>query len=341
MKDIATELGISIGTVSKVLRDHPDISREMRERVRARIQELNYRPNLTARALVTGRTHSIGLVVPDLVHPFFGEVAAGLSKVLSKKGYCLIISSCGEESDLENRAIDQLLARRVDALILASSQRDWSFLDRMEEHKTPVVLIDRRPPDRKVNFVGVSDEEIGRIATEHLIEIGCKRIAHIGGSGISTAVGRLRGYREALERHGFAFNPQYAITREHADESSDASGYEAMRELLGLKRRPDGVFCYNDPTAMGAMQAAIEQGVRIPQDLAIVGSGNVRYSKFLRVPLSSVDQQSQEIGDRAAKLALKLIGSNGGGKPGAILLASHLVARDSSARGSKMQRQKT
>ena len=84
-------------------------------------------------------------------------------------------------------------------------------------------------------------------------------------------MGRLRGYREALERHGFAFNPQYAITREHADESSDASGYEAMRELLGLKRRPDGVFCYNDPTAMGAMQAAIEQGVRIPQDLAIVG----------------------------------------------------------------------
>ena len=326
------ELGISIGTVSKVLRDHPDISQEMRERVRARIQELNYRPNLTARALVTGRTHTIGLVVPDLVHPFFGEVAAGLSKVLSKKGYSLIISSCGEESDLENRAIDQLVARRVDALILASSQRDWRFLDHLEQHKTPVVLIDRRPPDRKVNFVGVSDEEIGCIATEHLIEMGCKRIAHIGGSGISTAVGRLHGYRDALEHHGFVFNPQYAISREHADESSDASGYEAMRELLGLKRRPDGVFCYNDPTAMGAMQAAIEQGVRIPQDLAIVGSGNVRYSKFLRVPLSTVDQQSQEIGDRAAKLALKLIESKGGGKPSAILLASHLVARASSAR---------
>jgi LacI family transcriptional regulator len=341
MKDIATELGISIGTVSKVLRDHPDISQEMRERVRARIQELNYRPNLTARALVTGRTNTIGLVVPDLVHPFFGEVAAGLSKGLRKKAYSLIISSCDEETDLENRAIDQLLARRVDALILASSQRDWGFLDHLEAHKTPVVLIDRRPPDRKVNFVGVSDEEIGRIATEHLIEIGCKRIAHIGGSAISTAMGRLRGYRVALENHGFAFDPQYAISREHADESSDASGYEAMRELLGLRRRPDGVFCYNDPTAMGAMQAAIEQGVRIPQDLAIVGSGNVRYSKFLRVPLSTVDQQSQEIGDRAAKLALRLIEAKGSGKPSSILLASHLVARDSSARRSKSYGPKT
>jgi LacI family transcriptional regulator len=304
----------------------------MRERVRARIQELNYRPNLMARALATGRTHTIGLVVPDLIHPFFGEVAAGLSKVLGKKGYSLIISSSEEESDLENRAVDQLLARRVDALILASSQRDWLFLDHLEEQMTPVVLIDRRPSGRKVNFVGVSDEAIGRIATEHLIEVGCKRIAHIGGPEISTAVGMLRGYRETLERHGFAFDPHYEIGREHADESSDSSGYEAMRELLAQKRRPDGVFCFNDPTAMGAMQAALEQGVRIPQDLAIVGAGNVRYAKFLRVPLSTVDHQSHEIVDRAAKLALKLIESKGAGKPSAILLTAHLVVRDSSAR---------
>ena len=125
MKDIASDLGISIGTVSKVLRDHPDISAEIRERVRERIQELNYRPNLTARALVTGRTYTIGLVVPDLVHPFFGEVASGMSKVLARK----VIPDhflFGEESELEHREVDQLLARRVDALILASSQRDWS-----------------------------------------------------------------------------------------------------------------------------------------------------------------------------------------------------------------------
>lgn len=332
MKDIAQELGISIGTVSKVLRDHPDISPETRERVSKRMRELNYRPNLTARALVTGRTHTIGLVVPDLVHPFFGEVAGGLSKLLRKKGYSLIISCCEEDLELENRAIDQLLARRVDALIVASSQTDSEFFHDLETQKTPFVWIDRRPEGGKVNFVGVNDEEIGRMATEHLIEMGCRRIAHIGGPGISTAVGRLRGYRQALERHGLPVDPMYVISRTHADEASDTTGYEAMHQLLAAKRAPDGVFCYNDPTAMGAMQAAIEKGMRIPQDLAMIGSGNVRYAKFLRVPLSTIDQQSEEIGDRAAKLALRLIESKTRPRPNTILLTPRLVVRESSAR---------
>ena len=154
---------------------------------------MNYRPNLAARALVTGRTHTVGLVVPDLVHPFFGEVAGGLSKVLRKKGYGLIISSSDEDAELENRAIDQLLARRVDALIVASSQLDADFYHQIESQKIPFVLIDRHPENSSVNFVGVNDEEVGRMATEHLIQMGCKRIAHIGGPGISTALGRLKG----------------------------------------------------------------------------------------------------------------------------------------------------
>jgi LacI family transcriptional regulator len=332
MKDIARELGVSIGTVSKVLRNHPDISSETRERVRTRMRELNYRPNLAARALVTGRSHSIGLVVPDLVHPFFGEVAGGLSMTLRKKSYSLIISSSGEDLEMECRAIDQLLAQRVDALVLASSQRDPEFFLNLEKQKTPFVLIDRQPEGGNENFVGVDDEEVGRIATEHLIEVGCRRIAHIGGPAISTAVGRLRGYRRALERHGLLFDPAYAISREHADEASDVSGYAAMKQLLAAKSPPDGVFCFNDPTAMGAMQAAIEKGIRIPQDLALVGSGNVRYAKFLRVPLSTVDQQSEEIGGRAAKLALKLIDSKTPPKPRTILLTPRLVVRESSAR---------
>jgi LacI family transcriptional regulator len=333
MKDIAQELGVSIGTVSKVLRNHPDISPETRDRVRKRMKELNYRPNLAARALVTGRTHTIGLVVPDLVHPFFGEVAAGLSKVLRKKGFSLIISSSDEDLEQEARAIDQLLARRVDALIVASSQSDTGFLEEQSgSPKTPIVLIDRRPDRNRLNFVGADDEEIGRMATEHLIDMGCRRIAHIGGPGISTAVGRLAGYRRALEKHGMTADPSYVITREHADEDSDATGYTAMKQLLAMTRPPDGVFCYNDPTAMGAMQAAIEAGVRIPQELALIGSGNVRYAKFLRVPLSTIDQQSEQIGERAAKLALKLIENKSQGKPTTILLTPKLLVRESSAR---------
>jgi LacI family transcriptional regulator len=332
MKDIAEELGISIGTVSKVLRDHPDISREMKERVRKRMEDLDYRPNLAARALVTGRTHTVGLVVPDLVHPFFAEVASGISRLLGKKGYSLLISSSGEEIKLENMAIDQLLARRVDVLILASSQKDPTFFLNLEKQKTPFIFVDRKLGGAKVNFVGTDDEEIGRIATEHLIEMGCRRIAHIGGPGISTAIGRLRGYQVALETHGFAVDPNYCIGREHADKASDTSGYEAMNKLLAAERPPDGVFCYNDPSAMGAMQAALDKGVRIPRDLALIGSGNVRYAKFLRVPLSTVDQHSAAIGERAATLALKLIESETQPRPKSIMLRPELIVRESSAR---------
>ena len=332
MKDIAGELGVSVGTVSKVLRNHPDISPETRERVQRRMNELHYYPNLTARALVTGRTCNVGLIVPDIVHPFFGEVANGLSKVLHKKGYNLVISSSDEDLEVERREIGQLLARRVDALILASSEKDAENLRHLEQQKTPYILIDRRPEGLKTNFIGVDDEEIGFLATEHLIEMGSRRVAHIAGPGISTAVGRLRGYRRALERHGLPLDPAYVIEREHGDAASDSTGYEAMRQLLDLKRPPDGVFCYNDPAAMGAMEAILERGLRIPQDVAIVGAGNVRYARFLRVPLASVDQQSEEIGARAGKLALRLIESKTPPKFQTILLKPSLVARQSSAK---------
>jgi LacI family transcriptional regulator len=316
-------------TVSKVLRDHPDISSETRERVLKRMKEVNYRPNLAARALVTGRTCSIGLVVPDLVHPFFGEVAKGMSRVLRKKGYYLIIASSEEEPELEQQEVDQLLARRVDALIIASAQTTVQMFKRIEEQRTPYILVDRKVPGVNTNFIGVDDVAVGRLATEHLISQGRQRIAHIAGPSVSTATGRLDGYRRALAAHQMEVNPHYLIAREHGDDASDQSGYEAMRKLLAASPPPDGVFCYNDPTAMGAMEAIIAHGLRVPEDIAIVGCGNVRYSAFLRVPLTTIDQQSEEIGDRSAKLALSQIEAKGSARPKTILLEPNLIVRRS------------
>ena len=144
LKDIARDLNVSVVTVSKVLRDHPDISTETRERVLRRMKELNYRPNLAARALVTGRSYIAGLVVPDLVHPFFGQVAKAISSVLRKKGYSLVLSSSEDDPELEQQEIDQLLARHVDVLIVASTQESVSTFRRLEEQRVPYVLIDRR-----------------------------------------------------------------------------------------------------------------------------------------------------------------------------------------------------
>jgi LacI family transcriptional regulator len=332
MKDIARDLGVSVVTVSKVLRNHADISEETRERVRKRMQELNYRPNLAARTLVTGRTLSMGLVVPDLVHPFFAVVAAGISKVLRSRGYSLMITCSGEEPELEQQEIEQMLARRVDALLIASAQGTVESFRRIEEHKTRYVLIDRQFAGLCANFVGVDDEAVGLMATGHLLDAGCRTLAHIGGAGVSTSMGRREGFRKALARRGIAVVERYIIARERGDNAVDVSGYDAMRKLLRLDPRPDGVFCHNDPAAMGAMKAILEAGLRIPGDVAVIGCGNVRYADSLRVPLTSVDQDCEGIGERAANLALSLLESKAPVRPQTVLVEPKLVIRASSQR---------
>lgn len=332
LKDIARELGVSVVTVSKVLRNHTDISDETRERVLKRMKELNYRPNLAARALVTGRSSTMGLVVPDLVHPFFSHVAKGVSKALRKKGYSLFISSSEEDPQLEQQEIDQMLARRVDALIVASAQLKPEGLRRIEEQKIPFVLIDRQFPNFAVNFIGVDDVAVGRMATEHLLAQGCRRIAHIRGPEVSPALGRLQGYREALARHSITPSSSLIVLSRTGDDSGDVSGYEAMLKLLDLTPRPDAVFCYNDPTALGAMKAILDSNLRVPEDIAVVGCGNVIYDTLLRVPLSSVDQDSLSIGEEAGNLALHLVEAKAAQKPKSILIEPSLIVRASSQR---------
>lgn len=331
MKDIARDLGVSVVTVSKVIRNSGGISEATRQRVLKRMKELKYRPNLAARALVTGRSFSVGLIVPDLVHPFFAELAKGLSGVLRSKGYSLIISSSEEDADLERSEIEQLLSRRVDALLIASTQWSVESFRRIEEHETPYVLVDRKFIGLAANFVGVDDELVGRIGTEHLIVNGYRTIAHIAGAHVSPAVGRLEGYRRALSRHNLDIPADYVIQRSQADDSGDVTGYQSMKTLLGLDPRPDAVFCYNDSAAVGAMKAILDSGLRIPQDVALVGCGDTRYCDVLRVPLSSVGQDTHRLGDCAAGLVLSLIDAQGLVIPKTILVEPTLVARASSA----------
>jgi LacI family transcriptional regulator len=332
LKDIARDLGVSVVTVSKVLRNHADIGDETRDRVRKRMRELNYQPNLAARTLVTGRTFSMGLVVPDLVHPFFAVVATGISRVLRGRGYGLVISCSEEDSELEQQEIEQLLARRVDALLIASAQLTLESFRRIEEHKTRYVLLDRQFAGLPANFVGVDDVAVGSMATGHLVDIGCRALAHIGGAGVSTSIGRREGFRRTLAARGLPLLDSYIVARALGDNAGDLSGYAAMKKLLRLDPRPDGVFCHNDPTAMGAMNAILDAGLRIPEDIAVVGCGNVRYADSLRVPLSSVDQDSETIGERAANLALGLLESKLPARPQTILVEPKLVIRASTAR---------
>ena len=332
MKDIARDLGVSVVTVSKVLRNHSDIGEQTRKRILQRMKEVNYQPNPAARTLVSGRTNLVGLIVPDLVYPFFAQVAKGISAKLRAQEYSLIISSSEDDPNMERREVDQMLARRVDALILASVQSSAESLNKMQDQGIPCVLLDRKLPGVSANFVGIDDVNAGMMATNHLIEIGCRTIAHIGGSDVSTALDRQSGYSFALAKHGLGLPPEYIVKYGHGDDAGDATGYNNMKQLLQLKPRPDGVFCCNDPIAMGALRAILDAGLLIPKDIAVVGSGNVHYDDLLKVPLTSIDQDSNGLGTSAAKLALSIIKQKSKSTPKNVLLESKLVVRASSQR---------
>jgi LacI family transcriptional regulator len=306
LKDIARDLDVSVVTVSKVLRGNTDIGEETRERVLKRMKELNYQPNMLARGLASGQTYTIGLVVPDLVHPFFAEFAKSLSGVLRTSNRALLVASSEEDAHVEKQEIRALLSRGVDVLLLASCQETPPNFDEAGREKQPHILFDRNFQQLATHFIGSDDVLVGEMATRHLIGIGRRRIAHIGGTHTSPSVDRLAGYKRTLAEHGLEAPESYVVVRERFEETGDSAGFQAMQELLALNPRPDAVFCYNDLTAVGAMEAALQEGLRIPQDIAFIGCGNFRYSKYLRVPLSSIDHGTSELGRIAGELALDL-----------------------------------
>jgi LacI family transcriptional regulator len=273
------------------------------------------------------------LIVPDLVHPFFSQVAKAISMSLRTHDYGLMISSSEDDPELERREIDQMLGRHVDAIILASTQTTSENIARIKEANVPFVLLDRRVAGTVANFVGTNDVLAGSMATSHLLDMGCKTVAHLRGSDVSTSIDRERGYSMALEDEGIFLPSDYIVKCGFGDGSGEAAGYHGMQRLLKLNPLPDGVFCFNDAVAMGAMRAVLDQGLHIPRDVAIIGCGNFPYGDLLRVSLSSIDQDSSGLGRRAAKLTVSLL-KRGTSlvSPKSVLLDSTLIVRASSAR---------
>lgn len=329
MQDIARDVKVSVVTVSKVLRHEGNISTATRNRVLQRAKELNYQMNWVARSLVTRRTYTIGLLLPDFRHPFFAEVAKAVAETVRLQGYHVIISYFEEDPQLEATEAESLLARQVDGLIVASAQSPGSDLfKRIHQRRVPFVLIDRPIAGSGASFVGADNEAIGRLATEHLIAQGCQRIAHLRGPEIGIAAARMAGYRKSLARHRMRL-PESYVVEAHYD---DNMGYRAMQTLLKTNPLPDGIFCYNDPVAIGAMKAILEAGLNVPRDIAVVGAGNVHYSDVLAVPLTTIDQGTVQIGTQASEILMQQISSKRAVRPKIILIAPRIVIRKSTAR---------
>lgn len=334
LKDIARDLGVSTVTVSKVLRGNTDVGEQTRARVLKRMKDLNYQPNMMARGLASGRTYTVGLVVPDLVHPFFAEFAKSLGEELRKNSRALILASSAEDPEVERQEIRTLLNRGVDVLIIASCQANLRNFYELGDNRTPYLLFDRNFPHLAAHFIGSDDVLVGEMATNHLIEIGRKRIAHIGGRNTSPSFDRLRGFRNAITAAGLRVTDNMIISNERIEEFGDKVGYQSMQKLLRLKPKIDAVFCYNDLTAIGAIDATLNAGLRVPEDIAFIGCGNLRYADYLRVPLSSIDHKTSHLGELAGQLALEL-SSNPEQDLKKILLPPVLAIRESTVGRSR------
>ena len=304
--DMARRLNVSASTVSRALHDHPSIGKEMKEAVRALAKELNFKPNHIAVALKTGKMRTIGIVVPQINRTYFVEAIAGVERELYKAGYDLIIASTGNLYERERKIITSLSQGKVIGVIaaVAAETTDYSHYQMLVDNNIPLVMFDRKMPIDNTSCVVQDDFDGAYRATEHLIEQGCRRIYHFRGpQNVSVWSDRDAGFRRAMEKHGLEIGSQ-AI---HTAITTEDEGRKYARKLMMHKELPDGILFSGDFAAKAAMEEFIAAGVRIPQDIAVVGFVNEPWDTLLNPPLSSIEQFSGKIGETAAQMMLEAI----------------------------------
>jgi len=327
VRDVAKKAGVSAMTVSRVINGGVGVRSDTRRRVESAVAELDFVPNGIARGLMSRRTGTLGLIVPDIVNPFFAIVVRGAETVARRAGYRLLL--CNSESDLvlERQYIEDVISHRVEGLLLAPvGDRSKANLVLAVRRKFPFVLIDRSVAGLNCDLVQADSVDGARKLVSHLISIGHRRIAVIiEPDNVSTARERMRGYREALKAGGLKLEPEL-VMRTTADR---AGGYGAMQRILGFDPRPTAVFAVNNMTALGAMQAIRDRGLVVPKDIALVCFDDVEHLAVLSPFLTVVNQPTEMLGTMAAELLLNRIAADSGGPRRQVVLQSELLVRES------------
>ncbi|WP_299097357.1 LacI family DNA-binding transcriptional regulator [uncultured Winogradskyella sp.] len=330
IKDIANVLNISAAAVSKALHNDSRISKQTKEDVKRVAKELNYQPNHLASALRKGKSNLVGVIVPRTNSNFFSSVIENMEAVLDKAGYNIIITQSKESFKKECKNIDTLLYTQVDGIIasMANETTDLSYYEKIKSKGIPLILFDRGENDLNVDYVGINDYDSSHMIVEHLVEKGCKRIAHIGGYRRTRIFNnRIRGYIDALTKHNLPLD-QNLLT-----ESSLTleDGREMMQKFLQLEQRPDAVYVASDYAALGALQVLNENNINVPEDICLIGFGNEPFTSFVKPTISTVNQHSAEIGKIAAETFLSRINDENW-KPSLNknILKSELIVRESS-----------
>lgn len=302
MRDVAERAGLSVSTVSHVINNTRAVSDDSRQRVRSAMEDLGYKPNALARSLRRRKTNTLGMIVPDSANPFFAEVARAIEDASFAHNYSVIL--CNSEGNLEKQEAytNVLIENRVAGILFVAAGISTELVNDLEQRRVPLVVVDREVPGVEVDTVMTNHGQGGCLATQHLIDLGHRRIACIAGnSEVSPSAERVTGYRRSLEDNSLAYDKCLVVKGDFQYES----GYEATTQLLALEDPPSAIFACNDLMAVGCISAARQLGLRVPDELSVVGFDDVRLASFTNPTLTTIAQPIAEIGALATKMLLE------------------------------------
>lgn len=333
IKDIARKANVSFSTVSRALQNSPLISRRTAEKIQRIARESGYRASAVARGLVTQRTKTIGVVVTTIADPFVSEVVHGIEECCNDHGYSVFLANSNADPDREVKVVHSFSERRVDGIVVTSSRVGALYIPMLSEMRVPIVLVNNQQPGEFVHSVMIENVQGSREATNHLIQLGHRRIAYLGDRfGHQSDTERFSGYRQALDRAALPFFPELVAHGDGKPENAIA----AAESLLGLPEAPTAIFCYNDMTALGVLKTLHARRMRVPEDVSVVGFDDLFIASYTDPPLTTVRQPRRRMGQLAMESLLQLM--RGENPSQAITVPAELVIRESSgpvARGRK------
>jgi DNA-binding LacI/PurR family transcriptional regulator len=326
IKDIARLADVSHATVSRALRDSPLVNRETGEKIRRIAKECGYTPSAAARSLVTRRTNSVGVVVTSISDPFAAEVVGGIEAAAAEHGFSLLLADSSADPEREIRAVRLLEERRVDGIVVTASRVGALYVPMLSRMRVPIVLLNNQHPSAFVHSVMIANTEASLAVTRHLIGLGHRRIAYLGDRyGDQSDTERFAGYRQAINEVGFAFEPELVVHGDGKPEGASA----AMANLLDLPHPPTAVFCYNDMSALGAYRTIRMRGLRIPDDVSVVGFDDLQIMQYTDPPLTTVRQPMHRMGRMAMDTLLQLL--SGATSEHLVTVPGELIIRESTA----------
>ena len=326
IKDVARVACVSHSTVSRALQNSPLVNRETAARIRKIAAQSGYQASAVARGLVTRKTHTVGVVVTTIADPFVSEVVSGIEEAANAHGYSVFLANSEADPRREKNAVQSFSEHRVDGILVTSSRVGALHLSMPSEWMVPVVLINNQHPTAFTPSVTIENVESSRTATRHLIDLGHWRIAYIGDQfGYESDTERFTGYRQALEGAGLPFLPELIV---HGNGKAEG-GIAAMQKLLEMSDRPSAVFCYNDMTALGSLRVIRRAGLRVPDDVSLVGFDDLFIASYTDPPLTTLRQPMPQMGRMAMELLLQVMA--GKQLESTITVPAELIIRESAA----------